>query len=99
MILFIVPAVVTLIPHAIDKTQDGVPFAEALTKLYEAGADVVGLNCGRGPTTMIPLIKDIRKTYKVTYVQIIKKNVIYSILFYSILFYVMDYVTRNKYWT
>jgi methionine synthase I (cobalamin-dependent) len=39
--------------------------------LYEAGADVVGLNCGRGPTTMIPLVKDIRKTYKVTYVQII----------------------------
>ena len=45
--------------------------AEALTMLYEAGADVVGLNCGRGPTTMIPLVKDIRKTYKVTYVQII----------------------------
>ena len=74
MFLFIVPAVVTLISHAIDKTHDGVPLTEALTMLYEAGADVVGLNCGRGPTTMIPLIKDIRKTYKVTHVQIIKKK-------------------------
>lgn len=59
-----VPAVVTMIAHANDKTVDGLTFGDAMNKLYAAGADVVGLNCGRGPTTMLSLIRDIRKTYK-----------------------------------
>ncbi|CAG2229438.1 BHMT [Mytilus edulis] len=59
-----VPAVVTMIAHAEDKTVDGLAFGEAMNKLYAAGADIVGLNCGRGPTTMLSLIRDIRKTYK-----------------------------------
>ncbi|XP_071142760.1 betaine--homocysteine S-methyltransferase 1-like [Mytilus edulis] len=59
-----VPAVVTMIAHAEDKTVDGLMFGEAMNKLYAAGADIVGLNCGRGPTTMLSLIGEIRKTYK-----------------------------------
>jgi len=32
---------------------------EAFRKLKEAGATVVGLNCSRGPATMLPLLKEI----------------------------------------
>jgi len=34
--------------------------AEACRRLADAGADVVGLNCIRGPETMLPLIAQIR---------------------------------------
>jgi betaine-homocysteine S-methyltransferase len=37
-------------------TFDGVPVAEACRRLADAGADVVGLNCMRGPKTMLPLL-------------------------------------------
>ncbi|XP_061178821.1 S-methylmethionine--homocysteine S-methyltransferase BHMT2-like [Saccostrea echinata] len=58
------PSVVSLVPHGKDITSDGLTFPEACKKLEEAGADVVGLNCCRGPKTMMPLIKDIRKACK-----------------------------------
>ncbi|XP_006823590.1 betaine--homocysteine S-methyltransferase 1-like [Saccoglossus kowalevskii] len=45
-------------------TTDNVLYEEACTKLREAGADVVGLNCGRGPATMIPILEQIRETYQ-----------------------------------
>jgi len=57
------PAVVTFIPVQ-DKTCDGHTWAEACKALEKAGADVVGLNCGRGPDTMMPILKDIRKAVK-----------------------------------
>ena len=60
-----VPAVVTLAPHVEDKTKDGLTFPEACKQLEDAGADVVGLNCCRGPSTMLPLLKEIRKVCKV----------------------------------
>ena len=63
--LFIVPAVVSFIAHSKDQTSDGLTFPEACRKLEESGADVVGLNCGRGPKTMMPLIREIRKVCKV----------------------------------
>lgn len=44
-----------------EDTYEGVPIADALRKLQAAGADVVGLNCHRGPRTMLPAIKAIRK--------------------------------------
>ena len=47
------------------KTFDGIPMPEALRKLEEEGADVVSLNCSRGPRTMIPLIAECRKVCKV----------------------------------
>ncbi|XP_078341374.1 S-methylmethionine--homocysteine S-methyltransferase BHMT2-like [Crassostrea virginica] len=59
------PAVVSFIAHSKDQTSDGLTFPEACRKLEEAGADVVGLNCGRGPKTMMPLIREIRKVCKV----------------------------------
>jgi betaine-homocysteine S-methyltransferase len=37
-------------------TFDGVPVVEACRRLAEAGADVVGLNCMRGPEMMLPLL-------------------------------------------
>ncbi|XP_070568445.1 betaine--homocysteine S-methyltransferase 1-like [Ptychodera flava] len=45
-------------------TCDEVPYDQACQKLYDAGATVVGVNCGRGPETMIPILEQIRKTYK-----------------------------------
>lgn len=60
------PAVVTIAPHVEDKTKDGLTFPEACKRLEEAGADVVGLNCCRGPSTMLPLLKEIKKVCKVS---------------------------------
>lgn len=53
------PAVITLVPHRDPATRDGVPPAEACQALEQAGADVVGLNCSRGPATMLPLLETI----------------------------------------
>lgn len=47
-------------------TTDDVPFPEACRRLEEAGAAVVGVNCGRGPRTMLPLVKEIKKVCKVS---------------------------------
>ncbi|KAK3097790.1 hypothetical protein FSP39_013204, partial [Pinctada imbricata] len=58
------PAVITLSPFIPDVTTDDIPMAEACRKLEEAGAAVVGLNCSRGPETMLPLLKEIRKVCK-----------------------------------
>jgi betaine-homocysteine S-methyltransferase len=56
---FDLPAVVML--ASIDKvTRDGYTYAEACRRLAESGAEVVGLNCTRGPNTMMPLIAEIR---------------------------------------
>ena len=55
------PAVVTLAVHREPVTWDGWTPAEACARLEEAGADVVGLNCIRGPATMLPLVKEIRE--------------------------------------
>ena len=40
---------------------DGVDGATACKRIADAGADVVGLNCSRGPATMMPVIKEIRE--------------------------------------
>ncbi|XP_002740340.1 betaine--homocysteine S-methyltransferase 1-like [Saccoglossus kowalevskii] len=61
------PAVVTFAPFVTATkngkaiTADKVLLTEACKQVKEAGADVVGLNCGRGPNTMLPLMKDIMK--------------------------------------
>jgi betaine-homocysteine S-methyltransferase len=44
------------------ETKDGYSYAEACRILRDRGADVVGLNCSRGPATMLPLVKEIRET-------------------------------------
>jgi betaine-homocysteine S-methyltransferase len=59
-----VPAVVTFAMHREELTRDGFTPAEACQRLEAAGADVVGLNCHRGPATMLPLLKQIRAAVK-----------------------------------
>jgi betaine-homocysteine S-methyltransferase len=54
------PAVVTLAIHRHPETREGHSPAEACRRLEAAGADVVGLNCSRGPATMLPLLEEIR---------------------------------------
>jgi betaine-homocysteine S-methyltransferase len=58
------PTVVTLVIHQEDTTRDGFTTAEAAKQLEDAGADVVGINCGRGPRTMLPLLKELRAAVK-----------------------------------
>ncbi len=53
------PAVVTLVSHRDPATRDGVSPADGCRALEQAGADVVGLNCSRGPRTMLPLLHEI----------------------------------------
>jgi betaine-homocysteine S-methyltransferase len=55
------PAVVTLTAHQAPTTRDGFDFGEAAKQLEDAGADVVGINCGRGPATLLPLIRQVRE--------------------------------------
>jgi betaine-homocysteine S-methyltransferase len=59
------PAVVTLTAHKDPQLRDGVSPAEACRRLEAAGADVVGLNCSRGPATMLPLLDEIRRAVSV----------------------------------
>jgi betaine-homocysteine S-methyltransferase len=59
------PAVVTLTAHKDPNMRDGVSPAEACRRLEAAGADVVGLNCSRGPATMLPLLEEIREAVSV----------------------------------
>jgi betaine-homocysteine S-methyltransferase len=55
------PAVITLAMHQDPVTRDGVLPEEACKRLEEAGAAVVGLNCIRGPRTMMPMLKAVRE--------------------------------------
>jgi betaine-homocysteine S-methyltransferase len=55
------PAAVTLAVHQSPVTREGWTLAEAAKRLEDAGADIVGLNCMRGPATMLPLVKEIRE--------------------------------------
>jgi betaine-homocysteine S-methyltransferase len=59
------PAVVTLAIHQAEQTRDGWSPEDACRRLADAGADVVGLNCIRGPDTMLPLIARIREAVDV----------------------------------
>jgi len=57
---FGLPAMITF-GSVRDDTKDGCSFAQACQVLDEHGAEIVGLNCSRGPATMLPLIRDIRE--------------------------------------
>ena len=54
------PAVVTFAVHRDGSLRDGVRPEDACREAEQAGADVVGLNCIRGPATMLPLLGPIR---------------------------------------
>jgi betaine-homocysteine S-methyltransferase len=47
-----------------EKSKDGYDWVEACRKVKEQGADVVGLNCARGPATMLPLGRRLRRAVK-----------------------------------
>lgn len=53
------PAVMTLSARG-DQLPEGISYEEACHVLFEEGADVVGLNCTRGPETMLPILERIR---------------------------------------
>lgn len=54
------PAVVTFAVHREGTMRDGQSPADACRQAEQAGADVVGLNCIRGPLSMLPLLAPIR---------------------------------------
>jgi len=53
------PAVITLAVGPEPATREGWSLPDACRRLADAGADVVGLNCIRGPATMLPLLADL----------------------------------------
>jgi betaine-homocysteine S-methyltransferase len=53
-------AVITLAVHRHPETREGWTLGDACKHIEDAGADVVGLNCIRGPGTMFPLLSEIR---------------------------------------
>ncbi len=57
-------AVITLAIHQEPTTREGWSPEEACARLEAAGADVVGLNCIRGPRTLMPLLGAIRERVK-----------------------------------
>jgi betaine-homocysteine S-methyltransferase len=59
------PAVVTLAVHRAPETREGWTPEDACARLADAGADVVGLNCIRGPATLLPLIARVREAVDV----------------------------------
>ena len=54
------PAMLTLASVQQSLTRDGYDYIEACKILADHGADIVGLNCDRGPETMLPIIENIR---------------------------------------
>ncbi len=60
-----VPSVVTLAIHHEGATREGWTPADACRRLEDTGADVVGVNCIRGPQTMLSLLKPIREAVSV----------------------------------
>lgn len=54
------PVVLTIAPMSMNEMADGVGIVETCQMLEQAGADVVGMNCFRGPKTMLPWLEKIR---------------------------------------
>ncbi|CAN5400838.1 hypothetical protein BH23ACT6_BH23ACT6_04670 [soil metagenome] len=54
------PVVLTVAPMASNEMADGVSIVQACQQLEQGGADVVGMNCFRGPATMLPWLAKIR---------------------------------------
>jgi betaine-homocysteine S-methyltransferase len=54
------PAMVTFASVQPEETYDGYDYVEACRVLADKGAALVGLNCSRGPETMLPLLERIR---------------------------------------
>jgi betaine-homocysteine S-methyltransferase len=59
------PSVVTFALHKKAEMRDGIGPGEAAKRIADQGADVVGLNCIRGPRTMMPYLKEIRDSVSI----------------------------------
>jgi betaine-homocysteine S-methyltransferase len=57
------PAMVTFAAKG-EESYDNHPWAQACKILEDNGAEIVGLNCSRGPETMLPLLESIRAAVK-----------------------------------
>jgi betaine-homocysteine S-methyltransferase len=44
-----------------DRTKDGYAYPDACRIVQDRGAEVVGLNCSRGPATLLPMVKEVRE--------------------------------------
>jgi betaine-homocysteine S-methyltransferase len=55
------PVVLTIAPMATNEMSDGVGIVDTCKMLEQGGADVVGMNCFRGPQTMMPWLRQIRE--------------------------------------
>ena len=58
------PAVITMAILTNGLTREGWDPVDAMKRLEDGGAEVVGLNCARGPRTMLPLLKRIRRAVR-----------------------------------
>ena len=58
------PCVITIAPMGENIMRDGVSILDTCKELEQRGGDVVGMNCFRGPNTMMPYLKEIRKSIK-----------------------------------
>ena len=55
------PSVINIAPMGENIMRDGVSIVDTCKELEQRGADVVGMNCFRGPQTMLPYLKEIRE--------------------------------------
>lgn len=55
------PSVMTLALHREPTTRDGIDPNDGFKQMHDAGADVVGYNCIRGPWTMVQLLPELRQ--------------------------------------
>ena len=58
------PSVITIAPMGENIMRDGFSIVDTCKELEQIGGDVVGMNCFRGPGTMMPYIKEVRKALK-----------------------------------
>ena len=58
------PSVITIAPMGENIMRDGVSIVDTCKELEQQGGEVVGMNCHRGPETMLPYLKEIRKELK-----------------------------------
>ena len=56
--------VLTISPMGENIMRDGRSIVETCKELEQLGADVVGMNCFRGPNTMVPYLREIREEVK-----------------------------------
>tara|TARA_B100000427_G_scaffold201239_1_gene167236 strand:- start:42 stop:1103 length:1062 start_codon:yes stop_codon:yes gene_type:complete len=58
------PSVITIAPYGQNIMREGISILDTCKELEQRGGDVVGMNCHRGPNTMLPYLKKIRKALK-----------------------------------